>query len=159
MKSVTCRQEKALKGRILSIFVLLFSVLFLFFASEPLFSRLALFIISMFVFGFSISYQINQDFNNYKVFAVFGIIVYRTKLKIKFPEYISVFSTSLSLNNEWGSVAAIGTKERHDKIVVRFFTGNNKFTIFRTENYQDALDKANALGELLDIEIYNKIKE
>ncbi|MEW7289561.1 hypothetical protein [Aquimarina sp. 2304DJ70-9] len=159
MDSVVCKQERALKGKILSVFILVFSVFFLFTTSEPLFSRIILLGVSLFVFGFSVSYKINMDFNNQKLFSVFGITIFKTKLKLEYPEYISVFSASYSLNNEWGSVAAIGTKERHDKVVVRFFTGNKNFTLYTTENYQVALDKANALSELLGIEIYNTVEK
>ncbi len=159
MSSVVCKQERALKGRILSICVLAFSVLFLFMTSEPILSRLSLFFISVFIFGFSVSYKINHDFNNQKLFSVFGRTLFTVKLKLEYPEYISVFSASLSLDNEWGSIAAIGTKEKQDKFVVRFFTGNKNFTLYRTENYQEALDKAKELGELLELEIYNAVEK
>ncbi|MBQ4820048.1 hypothetical protein [Aquimarina sp. MMG016] len=159
MKGVICKQERALKGKILSTIVLVFSVLFLFAVSEPIFGRLAFFIVSLFVFGFSISFKINSDFDNEKLFSVFGIPLFKTKLSLEYPDYISVFSTSFSLDNEWGAVSAIGTKERHDKTVVRFFTENRNFTLYKTNTYQKALDKANELSGLLNVEIHDATKE
>ncbi len=159
MKSIICKQERALKGRILTTIVLVFAVLYLFQTSEPILARLIFLTITLLIFGFSVSYKINGDFNNQKLFSVFGAVLFKTKLELDFPDYISVFSASLKLDNEWGAVSAIGTKERHDKLVVRFFNENKNFTLYKTENYQKALDKANALSTLLNVEVYDATKE
>lgn len=159
MNSVLCKQEKALKGGILSIIVLLVSIAFLFYTEELLLYRVIFLVSSLIIFGYSVSYRINKDFNNQKLFSIFGFVVFITKLNLEYPDYISVFSASFSLDNEWGAVSAIGTKERHHKIVVRFFTGNKNFTLYKTDKYENALDKANALSELLNVEIYDSIKE
>ncbi|WP_271770051.1 hypothetical protein [Aquimarina algiphila] len=159
MKSVFCKQEKPIKGRILSVLVLLVSIAFLFYTEESILSRLVFFFFSLIVFGYSVSYKINKDFNNQKLFSVFGFPVLKTKLNLDFPDYISVFSASFSLDNEWGTVSAIGTKERHSKIVVRFFTKNKNFTLYKTERYEKALKVAHELSELLEVEIYDTIKK
>ncbi|GAA4273252.1 hypothetical protein U6A24_20065 [Aquimarina gracilis] len=159
MKSIICKQERALKGKIVSFIVLVFSVLYLLVISEPLLSRLLLFTISIVVFGFSVSYKINSDFNNQKLFSVFDIILFKTKLDLDFPDYVSVFSASFKLDNDWGAIGALGTKEKHDKIVVRFFTGNKNFTLYKTNKYEEAVNKANALSELLNVEVYDATKE
>lgn len=159
MKYVICKQDRALKGRILSTIVLIFAALMLFFGNESLASRTFLFIGSLLVFGFSVSYRINEDFNNQKLFSVFGIVLFKTRLLLEFPEYISVFSASFSLDNDWGAIGALGTKERHEKMVVRFFKENKKITLYKTDSYQKALKKANALSTLLDVEVYDSTKE
>lgn len=159
MESVIFKQERALKGKILSTIILAFAVLFLFQTSEPVLTRLIFLAITMLVFGFSVSYKINSDFNNQKLFSVFGITIFKVKLELDFPEYISVFSASFKLDNEWGAVSAIGTKERHDKTVIRFFTGNKNFTVYKTEKHQKAVEKANTLSKMLNVEIYDATKE
>jgi len=159
MESVVCKQERALKGRIITIIIFVVSIIHLFMLSQPLLPRLVLFFIATLVFGFSVSYRINKDFKNQKLFSVFGITLFRSRLDLEFPDYISVFSGSFSLDNDWGAIGALGTKERHDKWVVRFFKENRKFTLFKTNNYQKAIDKGNALSNLLGIEIYDNSNE
>ncbi|MFD2563526.1 hypothetical protein [Aquimarina rubra] len=158
MKNVICKQERALKAKILVAIVLSFSFMMLFFGSEPLTPRILLFTGSLLVFGFGVSYKINKDFNNEKLFSVFGLVLYRAKLDLEFPDYISVFSGSFSLNNEWATVSALGTKERHEKIVVRFFTDNRKVTVYKTNTYNAAFEKARELSDLLSVEIYDTTK-
>jgi len=131
----------------------------LFIGPEPLYSRMILFIISLLFFGFSISYKITKEFSNQKLYSVFGIVFYRTELKSEFPDYISIFSGSFSVNNDWSSVSALGTKERHDKVVVRFFTENRNTTLYITNRYDKALNTASDLSKLLDVEIHDATKE
>jgi len=159
MENVICKQERAFKGKIVSVIVLAFSICYLFAFSESIFSRALLFAISLLIFGFSISYKINSDFNNEKFFSFFGVTIFKTKLKINYPEYISVFSSSFSSDNEWSSVAALGTKERQDKVVVRFFNGSERFTVYSAQDYQDAVVIANRLSKILRVDIYDASKE
>ncbi|MBQ0733728.1 hypothetical protein [Aquimarina celericrescens] len=159
MKTVICKQERALKGRILSYMVLVFSVLYLLVVSEPFLPRIILFSVSLFVFGFSTSFKISSAFDNEKLYCFFGITLFTTKLDIEFPDYISVFSTSLTSDNEWGAIAAIGTKERLDRFVVRFFTANKNFTLYRTSKQKIAQQKAESLSKLLNVELYDTTKE
>jgi len=159
MEYVICKQDRALKGKILSTIVLVFSIVMLFFGPEPFFSRALLFSVAALVFGFSVSYKIKKDFDNQKIFSFFGIPIIKTAMQVDFPEYVSVFSGSFSANNDWSSVSALGTKERHEKTVVRFFTGNKKLTLYTTNKYSIALEKATALSKLLNVELYDAVKE
>jgi len=159
MKSVICKQDRALKGKILSAFVLCFAIFYGFQNSEPLVSRILFLIGSLVLFGFSTSYEITENFQNKKLYSIFGVVVFSLKLELDFPDYISVFSGSFSVDNEWGAVSAIGTKERHEKLAVRFFTGNKYVSLFKTENYKEALEKAEELSKLLKVEIYDSTKE
>ncbi len=156
---VICKQEKALKGKIVTSIVLIFSFLFLFNETEPFLPRLIVFIITLLIFGFSTSYKISSDFNNQKLFSFFGIHFFSAKLDLDFPDYISIFSASFSLNNDWSTVSALGTKERHDKVVVRFFKGNRNFTVYKTGRYEAAVQKANELSALLNVEVQDMMKE
>ncbi|MGY3792466.1 hypothetical protein [uncultured Aquimarina sp.] len=155
---VICKQERALKGKILVTIVFVFSVLMLFFGREELWSRILLVVVSSLFFGFSTSYKINSHFENYKLFSVFGLVLFKTKLNLEFPDYVSVFSGSFVQNNDWSTVSAIGTKERHDKYVVRFFKENKKTTLFQSEKYDKALEKAKELSKLLNIEVFDATK-
>ncbi|MBW1297552.1 hypothetical protein [Aquimarina litoralis] len=158
MKYVLCKQERALKGKILVIIVFVFSAAMLVFSKEELFSRILLFVVSFLFLGFSISYRIDKTFENHKVFSVFGLVFYKQKLDLEFPDYISVFAGSFSQNNEWSTVSALGTKERHEGYVVRFFKENRRETLFKTNKYDIALKKAEDLSKLLNVEIYNATK-
>lgn len=159
MKYVVCKQERPLKGKILSVLILCFSVVFLFMNVEPIETRMIFFLIASLIFGFSKSYRINADFNNQKFFSVFGLNIFTTKLQLLYPDYISVFSASFGLDNEWGAIAAIGTKEKHNQFVVRFFKNNQNNTVFRTNTYDEAIEKAYELKELLKVEIHDATKE
>ncbi|KAA1247356.1 hypothetical protein [Aquimarina sp. RZ0] len=108
--------------------------------------------------GYSVSYEVRKDFKNYKHIMFFGVTVFKQKLIIDFPEYISVFSASFKQDNNWGTVSAMGTKGMYDAIVVRFFTMNSHFTVFNTSTYELALDTAKKLGMLLNVEIRDTTK-
>lgn len=136
MEYVICKQERALKGKIVTTIVLVFSIVMLFFGSEPFFSRALLFLIALFVFSFSISDKIKKDFKSQKLFSFFGMPMLKIAMEIEFPEYISVFSGPFRVNDDWSTVSALGTKERHDKTVVRFFTVNKKVTLYKTNDYE-----------------------
>ncbi|SHI95255.1 hypothetical protein [Aquimarina spongiae] len=159
MKSVICKQDRALKGKILSALILCFAIFYAFQNTEPLVSRVLFSAGSLLLFGFSVSYKITENFQNRKLYSIFGVVIFSSKLELDFPDYISVFSGSFSMDNEWGAVSAIGTKERHEKLVVRFFTGNKYVSLFKTENYKEALQKAEELSKLLEVEIYDTTKE
>lgn len=157
-KYVLCKQERALKGKILVTVVFVFSILMLFFGNEELWSRVLLVVVSSLFLGFSTSYRINDNFENYKLFSVFGLVFFKTKIELEYPDYISVFSGSFVQNNDWSTVSAIGTKERQDKYVVRFFKDNRKTTLFQSEKYDKALEKANKLSRLLNVEVFDATK-
>jgi len=159
MESVICKQEKALKGKILTSIVLVFSFLFLFNETEPFLPRIILFFVTLIIFGFSISFKISKDFRNKKVYSCFGIPFFAVDLNLEFPDYISVFSASFKLNNEWSTVSALGTSEKHDRIVIRFFRNNKHHTVYKTKRYDDAVKIANKLGKMLNVEIHDAIKE
>lgn len=158
MNFVVCQQEKPLKAKIVSIVFFIGVLLVLLIDGEPFLFKIVFLVFSIFFFGYRITYKITNDFTNYKYISIFGFTLIRMKLRIEFPDYISVFATQLKVDNEWGAIAAMGTQEKHDKIVVRFFKGNSKFTVFRTNNYEDAIKKAKELSALLNIKINDVVK-
>ncbi|MRI01101.1 hypothetical protein GH721_11220 [Kriegella sp. EG-1] len=72
---------------------------------------------------------------------------------IEFPDYISVFSAKYKRSAEWGPVAAMGKQQSGDSLVIRFFSGRNHFTIYRTNSLKLAKQRATELSELLEIEL------
>ncbi len=102
IESVVCKQEKALKGKILSNIMLGFSLVLFLVESIPLFQKTIFLTISILLVGYSISYKITKDFKNQKLVSFFGIHLFEMKMELDFPEYISVFSATYSLDNEWG---------------------------------------------------------
>jgi len=159
MKYVICKQEKALKGKILTSIVLVFSFFFLFNQTEPFLPRVILFVVALLIFGFSVAFKISKDFKNKKVYSFFSIPFFAVDLNLEFPDYVSVFSTSFKLSNEWSTVSALGTSEKHDRVVIRFFKDNRHYTVYKTKYYKLAVEKANELGEMLNVEVYDAIKE
>lgn len=159
MKNVICKQQRALKAKILTSLVLGVAVLMLLNTDLLLMTRLLFFIIALVVFGFSTSYKITESFDNEKLFSVFDVTVFTAKLEIEFPDYVSVYSGSFSSNNDWSTISALGTKERHNKFAVRFFKENKNHTLYLTHQHKDALQKATALSELLNVELYDSTTE
>lgn len=159
MGSCILKQKKPLKIKILS-FLMFFMVVSLLLRTEHSWAQiLFLLTIASILLGYSISYQISKNFKNVKRIKLFGLTIWRSELVLDYPEYISVFSTSFKQNNEWGTVSALGTKSRNDAVVIRFFKENRNFTVYQTNSYEKAVDIANELGQLLDVEVYDASKE
>jgi len=115
---------------------------------------------SVFVFGvglcfvgYSEAYKISKDFNNYRLFLFFGKTIWKSKLDIEFPDYISVFHASFVHRDE-----VDGTEDILKKWVVRFFKDNRYFTVLEDDTYDIVLESANRLSELLNVEVYDTTK-
>jgi len=113
--------------------------------------------IALVLSGYSISYEIVSDFNNKRHFKLLGLTLFTNKLDIVFPDYITIFEANFKRGSEWGPVSAMGNKRSSDAIVIRLFKGNRHFTVFRTKSLQDAKEKANALSELIEVKIIEKV--
>jgi hypothetical protein len=130
-------------------------ILLLFFNLIPyLLLGALIFCLSIIVSGFSIVYKITKDFKNEICYRFFRMIIYKSKLDLEFPEYISVFHASFVSRDEEDR-----TRDKFKKWTVRFFKGNTYFTILEENNYHVALRNANKLSELLGVEIYDKSKK
>ncbi len=159
MKKVFCKQEKPLKGKIVSFVFLFFTIMLFVTETELLLIKLLFLLVSLFLVGYSISYEFSSGFNNYKVVSVFRIVLLKSKLDVEYPDYISVFPISSSIDNEWGAIAAIGTKERQERFAIRFFKENKHFTVYRARDYEKAIKKANEIQKVLNVEIYDATKK
>jgi len=88
------------------------------------------------------------------LFCFFGYPVLQLKLNIIYPEYVSIFSGNFSVDNNWSTVSALGTKERHSKNAVRFFSGNKYSTVYISLSFNDAEEIALQLSEMLEVELF-----
>lgn len=108
---------------------------------------------ALILFGYTISYEITSDFKNKRHFKLFGLTLFKNRLDIAFPDYITIFAVNFKRVSEWGPVAAMGKKRSGDAIVIRLFKGNEYFTVFRTKSIEVAREKATELSHLLAVEI------
>jgi len=155
MNTLFFKQQKPSKVKILAVLILMLDGYLLFKSYSTISQMLILFAIAIILLGYSVSYEIRKNFDVFKHLKFLGITIYKAKEDLAFPEYISVFSALFKQDNEWGSVSALGTQEKHSSFVIRLFNGNSKFTLFKTNNYQKAIVRANELSELLGVEVYD----
>jgi len=159
MMRVLLKQSKPLQVSI-NGYVLLAFIPFLLFNNPNAFVRVGLLLLGGLVLvGYSVQYEVNKNFINYKLWTFFGFTVFKSKLNLFLPEYISLFSTSFKKDNDWGAVAALGTKSKSSNIVLKFFKGAKNEIVFKCNDYYTALKKAEELSELLDISIHNTFKD
>jgi len=159
MKSILLNQEKTIKQNLFAGVFVLFSVL-LFVNNESFFLIILFILIGLFFLGFNMKIKIENPFkNSERQFCVFNFKVFSLKIDFPYPDYISVFSTTLKGSNELGTVSSLGRSSSHDKVVLKLFKDNRNISIYTTESYDDALNKANFLKDILDIEIYNPITD
>lgn len=159
MKSIFLKQQKPLKVKILYMLIFMLTIYLIIVDTIILSQIMTLLGIGLILLGYSVSYEIKKDFENHKHIMFFGFSVFKEKLVINFPEYISVFSASFKQDNTWGAVSAIGTKQRQDAIVIRFFSDTTHFTVFKTSSHTIAFDNAKKLKALLDVEIRDATKK
>ena len=113
--------------------------------------------LSVLLLGYSVVYEVDSHRDFYIAYCFFKVPVFRKKLNIFYPEYVSVFPMRSGKNSDWGPVSAMGKRSNSDEFCVRIFNDKEKFTLIRTSNSKLALRKAKALSELLKVELVNKI--
>lgn len=159
MKSILLNQEKTIKQKLFAGVFVLFSIL-VFINGDSYFLIPIFILIGLFFWGFNMKIKIENPFeNSEKQFCVFNFKVFSLKLDFPHPDYVSLFSTTLKGSNEYGAVSAVGRNSSHDKIVLKLFKDNNNISIYTGESYQDALNRANFIKDILSIELYNPIVE
>ncbi len=158
MKSVFLKQLKPQQATISgSVLLLLIPVLW-YFKENSVDKILILLLIGLVLIGYSVTYEIQKGFENYKRIRLFGVTLWKQKLKVLFPEYISVFSTSFKKDNEWGTVAALGTKSVNENVVIKFFKGQKNEIVYKSSEYANALEKANELSVMLNVRVHDAVK-
>ena len=158
MDQMIFKQKKNIKEYIFGSIFILFGLLAML-SSETLFYGFLVMLIGIIFIGFNIKYEITNTFNNRKHISVFSIPLFKTKLVFPYPDYVSIFATQFRQSNEYGAVSAIGHDSKFKEIVIRLFKHNKHLTVFRTTNYQEALNNANFLKDMLEIELYNNLEQ
>lgn len=156
MQKVILKQPKLAKVKILGIIISLFSCYMLIFENITIFQFSMLLLAGIILLGYSISYEINQDFNNNKYLHLFGFSVFKQEIALPFPDYISVFPAVLKQENEWNMIAALGTTDKSETILIKFFHKNRNLTVFRSNNKKMALEKAKNIGKMLNVRVLDK---
>jgi len=152
-KTVFLKQAKPIIGNILGVFILIL-MLFLLYEGTAVLSQVSImFFSSLVLVGYSISFEIASNLNHRKHFKLFGYTVFKQRLACITPDYITVFSAVFKKDSEWGPVAAMGNQTRKGVYVIRFFKGNEHFTIWESDSLELANDKAIELGRLLSTEV------
>ena len=155
MKDLYFKQEKPITVKIMgSLFFVFGCIQYSDLPGSVLFLSL-----SLILFGYGVSFKITKDFINYKCFTFFGIILFKTKLDIVLPDYISLFAANFSKPNDWSTVSALGSRSNSERFVIRFFNKNETFTVFTSTNKIKTRNKAIVLSEMLDVELLDKIDE
>ena len=159
MKSILLNQEKTIKQKLFGGVFLLCSIL-VFISGASYFLVLFFILIGLFFFGFNMKIKIENPFeNSERQFCVFNFKIVSSKLNFPYPDYISVFSTTLKGSNEYGAISAMGSTSKHDKIVLKLFSDNKNISIYSGESYEEALNRAHFIKDILNIDLYNPIAE
>ncbi|NJB71478.1 hypothetical protein GGR42_001940 [Saonia flava] len=147
------KQTKPTTVKVLGVAMLLLSLFILW--NNPLawHQAITMSVLGVLLLGYSVTYSINNQFEAWRHFQIFGISVYKSKLRIEFPEYITVFSLKHKQSSDWGPVAAMGTGRKGDSYVIRIFKGNKHFTLYRACSLEKARDKAKELSSLTGIQL------
>ena len=155
---ILCKQKKASKGQILSVILLIAAIAMFFVDSETLLSKFLFLFIALVILGTSVYYKITSEFDNKKIYMVFGVPIFKMKLDVVYPDYISIAPGKFKSDNEYSSVAALGTEEKYDMFALRFFKDNKNDKIYMSSSYEDVLEKAKWLSNVLNTEIYDATK-
>ena len=155
---ILCKQRKASKGQILSVILLIAAIAMFFVDSETILSKFLFLFIALIIVGTSVYYKITSEFDNKKIYMVFGIPILKIKLDVVYPDYISIAPGKFKSDNEYSSVAALGTEEKYDMFALRFFKDNKNDKVYMSSSYEDVLEKAQWLSNVLKTEIYDATK-
>lgn len=155
-KSLFFRQKKPLTVIILGTMFLVFVLWFLAEGAGSLSQLVVMGLLGLLLLGYSISYEIVSDGVAKKHFGLFGLSLFRGKLHIPYSEYLCVVKARYKQGAEWGPVASLGKERSGETYAIRLFNGNKHFTVYRTSSLQGARLKAEALSDLLGIELREK---
>ena len=151
--SLFFKQQKPLTVKILGGLLFLLGCIVLVEDKFEITQVAIMFGVSLFLLGYSVSFEIRDSLDHKRHFKLFGITLFKQRLDVFFPEYIVVFSTRTIKSSEWGPVSAMGNTNKGSSFVIRCFKGNEKFTVWRTNSSEQAQQRAIELSQLLNVEI------
>jgi len=147
------KQSKPVTVQILGVILLVLMAISVYEGEPPLSQIISMSAMGIILLGYSVSYEIRSDFDNKRHIQLFGISVLKSKLKLSYPEYVTVFSARFKQNTDWGPVAALGKEANSGSFVIRLFKGNKYFTVFKTKLIETANMKAEKLAKLLGVSV------
>ena len=150
-KSIFLKQKKPLTVWMLGGLMLFMAAWFLVTKSGRLDQILTMVVLALILLGYSISYEITEDFNNRRHFKIFGVSLFKSKLGLLYPDYITVFSAMSKQSSQWGPISALGSERKGGNFVLRLFKGSKYVTVYRTKSLELAKVKALELSELLGV--------
>lgn len=156
MERVLLKQPKLVKVKILGVILFALSFYMFFVENVTIVQFIMLLLSGVILLAYSITFEINKGFNNNKYFELFGIKLFKQKITLPYPDYISVFPAVLKQDNEWNTISALGTSTKSDTTLIKFFYKNKNVTVFRTNSPKIALKKASDLGEMLTVKVLDK---
>ncbi len=159
MKTVLLQQSKPQQATILGGFLLVLTPVLWYFNEYSLDKILLILCIGIVLIGYSITYEIREGFDYSKRFNIFGIPLWKQRLELLTPDYISLFASSFKKDNDWGAVSALGTKSNYQSIVIKFFKGPKNEIVYKSNDYNEALSKANELALLLNVRVHDTVKK
>jgi len=152
MKKLCFKQEKPITVKIMGSLLFVFGII----NYSDLVGSLLVVFLSLVLLGYSISFKITKGYCNYKRFSLFGIVVFKKRIDILFPKYISLFGSSFSKSNDWGPISALGTNSSSDGFAIRLFNEEDNFILYRSNNLIKIRKMAYELSELLVVELVDK---
>ena len=153
MTKIIFKQDKPTTVVMMGVLLVLLSII----STSSIVDFIFLFSIALLLLGYRVSYKILKDYNNKKTISFLGIPIINTTLDIIYPDYISVFGANFSKRNDWGPIASLGTNSNADKIVIRLFKENEKFTLFKSGKYEVTKKLAIQLSEMLKVELVDNV--
>lgn len=95
-------------------------------------------VIVIYVFGYTKSYIFSKDNNHREKNNLFGLKIISKKMIIPDPDYLSIFKPNDESN-----------------FYLKLFMKNNNKEIFKSKNYDEVLNNANFVKNILDIDLNN----
>jgi len=119
---------------------------------------LFLLLIFLLVFGFNYEYIIVRNGSSLLVVKIFNKTILSIKKSFITPDYISLMYQSFYESSHFSWYPNVFPDTKFKLYTIKFFKGNNRETVFKTDNKEEAIQKANMLSKLLNVRINNTLK-
>ncbi len=152
-KSVILKEKKPFTYQISAFTLLIFGILFIF-SGFSYFLGVLLCLISAFFIIMIRGTEIDFNKKRYRKIKIFGKFVSGKWLNLPEIKYISLFRAIMT--QELKSVRTVKTEISEKYILINLIHENNKrLTVYKTQNFEDALNKAKLISKNFKIKIYD----
>ncbi|MCD6556092.1 MAG: hypothetical protein J7K64_02750 [Bacteroidales bacterium] len=154
-KSVILKEKKPFTYQI-SAFTLLFFGFFFILSGFSLILGVLLSLASVFFIIMVRGTEIDFDKKKYRKVKILGSFVTGTWTDLPEIKYIQLFKGIMAQELSSPGRISSSMKISEHYILIKLIHGNNKrLTIYKTKNFDDALNKAKLISEQLNLRIYN----